>query len=291
MPGQRLKFGTHCFVLVDRWSDQCLPILDQARDLGLDCLEIAVGDDVHFTPQTTQQRAVGLGLDLIISPGALWPLECDLSHRNAENRRMALAWHKKQVDLAGELGAVAYTGALYGHPGVVRRRRPQPEESRYTVEGLYHLAEYAHQAGVILVAEPMSHFRTHIVNTPAQALKLIRQVGHPNLKILLDTYHLITEIRDYGVGINLVSEHLWGLHACENDRGVPGGGLVPWDAIFKALLDIQFAGYVLMETYNSSLGDFAFERGMFHNVCPDGPAFIRQGLTFLKQGLQKGVKA
>jgi hypothetical protein len=38
-----------------------------------------------------------------------------------------------------------------------------------------------------------------------------------------------------------------------------------------------------METYNSSIGDFAYRRGMFHNVCPDGYAFVREGLAFLKR--------
>ena len=62
---------------------------------------------------------------------------------------------------------------------------------------------------------------------------------------------------------------------------------MPWNAVFGALTEIGFTGYVLLETYNSSLGDFAYGRGMFHNVCPDGPAFIQQGLAFLKRGLQQ----
>ena len=44
-------------------------------------------------------------------------------------------------------------------------------------------------------------------------------------------------------------------------------------------------GHVILETYNSSLGDFAFERGMFHDVCPDGDAFVTSGLAFVKSGL------
>ena len=36
---------------------------------------------------------------------------------------------------------------------------------------------------------------------------------------------------------------LWGLHACENDRGVPGGGLVPWREIFAALKQIWSPQY------------------------------------------------
>ena len=291
MTEQQIKFGSHCYVFVDRWSDQCLPVLEQARELDLDCLEIAVGDDVCFSPGLLRERANQLNLDLIVSPGALWPEQCDISLEDVQSRQHALSWHQQQIDLASELSAVAYCGALYGHPGVVKRRQPCPEEFQHAAEGLHHLAAHGQRAGVAVVVEPMSHFRTHMVNTPAQALDIVIRADHPNLHILLDTYHLLAEIRDYTAAIHQVRQYLWGVHACENDRGVPGGGLVPWDAIFRSLTEIGFAGYVLMETYNSSLGDFAFERGMFHNVCPDGPAFIRQGLTFLKQGFHRAANA
>jgi len=48
------------------------------------------------------------------------------------------------------------------------------------------------------------------------------------------------------------------------------------------LAEIGFDGYVGLETYNSSMDDFAFERGMFHNVCPDGRTFLREGVAFLR---------
>jgi D-psicose/D-tagatose/L-ribulose 3-epimerase len=121
-------------------------------------------------------------------------------------------------------------------------------------------------------------------------MRLIELADHENLLALLDTYHAVTEIRDYGAAIRMLAPRLWGLHACENDRGVPGGGVVPWDAVFAALQAIDFDGAMLMETYNSSIGQppgsFAYSRGMFHDPCPDGAAFAREGLAFLKQGLR-----
>ena len=45
-----MKFGTHCYLFIDRWSDDSLFVLDESKELGLDCVEIAVGDDVRFTP-------------------------------------------------------------------------------------------------------------------------------------------------------------------------------------------------------------------------------------------------
>ena len=76
-----------------------------------------------------------------------------------------------------------------------------------------------------------------------------------------------------------------GIHACENDRGIPGGGLIPWDVIFQTLKETDFQGHILFETYNSSIGDFAYERGMFHNVCSDGREFTREALAFVRKGL------
>jgi len=278
-----IKYGTHCYVLTDRWSDDRLDLLDTIKELGLDCFDIAVGDDVCFTPEFTRKRAEALGIVLGISPGGEWPVACDLSADEPEHRARGLAWHKSQVALASELGAAVYSGALYGHPGIVKQRMPPSDEYPRTAEGLHQLAEYGERHGVTIALEPMSHFRTHMVNTPEQVMRLIAMADHSNLRVLLDTYHLVTEIRDYAAAIRAVGERLWGLHACENDRGVPGGGLVPWGAIFATLNAIGFEGPIFLEAYNSSIGDFAYQRGMFHNICPDGEAFIRRGIAFLRR--------
>ena len=59
--------------------------------------------------------------------------------------------------------------------------------------------------------------------------------------------HMITELRDYKAAIRETGALLWMLHACENDRGAPGGGLVPWDDIasssFLAVTAARPAGW------------------------------------------------
>jgi D-psicose/D-tagatose/L-ribulose 3-epimerase len=280
-----MKIGAHIYLFTDRWSDDCLPFLDRARALDLDCLEIGIGDDVSFSCGLLRRRAEALGLELVISPGGKWPKECDLSSKDESERRAGLAWHKRQVDLAYDLGSRAYCGSIYGHTGVVKFRRPPAEEYQRTAEGLHLLAEYGAAKEVAIVLEPMSHFRTHLVNTPEQCMHLVAMADHENLHALLDTYHMMTEVTDFAAGIRTLGGRLWGVHACENNRGVPGSGLVPWDDVFNTLGEIGFDGYIMLESYNSSLRDFAFERGMFHNVCPDPNVFIQQGLEFLRKGL------
>jgi D-psicose/D-tagatose/L-ribulose 3-epimerase len=278
-----MLYGAHSYLFTNRWSDEEIGILDAVAGLGLDWFEIAVGDDVPFTIPLTRRRAEELGLELTISPGGKWPIECDLSSDSRPERMAGLDWHKRQVNLASELGAVAYAGALYGHPGIVKKRPPTEEENRWIAEALGDLAEYAEPKGVAIVLEPMSHFRTHVVNKPEQATNLINLADRNNLFVLLDTYHMVTEIRDYARAIRSVRERLWGMHLCENDRGVPGSGLVPWSAVLSTLAEIHFQGHVGFESYNSSIPGFAYERGMFHDVCPDGSAFVRESLAFIQR--------
>ena len=286
-----IKHSAHCYIFTDRWSDDQIGLLDIARDLGLDGFEIATGDDVAFDPALTRQKAQSLGLELTISPGGLWPRECDLSNPDAANRARGLTWHCRQVDTGASIGATAYTGALYGHPGVMCYRPLANDEQGWLAEGLFKLADYGQRQGVQIVIEPMSHFRTHVLNTGAQAVRLIEKVNHPNLSLLLDTYHLVTEVRDYGEQIRLARGRLWGLHACENDRGAPGdNGLIPWNAVFTALHAIGFDGHMVLESYNSTIGatpgGFAYSRGMMHHVCDDGQAFVRNSIAFLKAGME-----
>jgi D-psicose/D-tagatose/L-ribulose 3-epimerase len=285
-----MKYGAHSYIFTERWSDDQLHVLDLVKELGLSMFEISVGDDVPFDRRRTGEHAASLGLDLFIGPGGAWPLECDLSADEPENRARGLDWHKRQVDTAAELGAVAYAGALYAHPGVVKRRRPPADEYPRTAEGLHALAEYAASREVVIALEPMSHFRTHMVNTPGQVMRLIDLADHENLRVLFDTYHIVTEIRSYESALRTVAPRLYALHACENDRGSPGGGLVPWEEIFSVLREIGFAGYIGLESYNSSIDDFAIQRGMFHNVCPDGRAFTERGIAFLKRMEAKAQK-
>lgn len=277
----RFKYCAHQFLWTGRWTDGSLPVLDQARELGLEGLEISLGDDVAFDPRPPRRRASELGLELTVGPGNEWPMECDLSSEDPAGRERGLAWHRAIIERCAELGAVAYCGALYGHPGRVLRRRPPPDELPRAAAGLHALADFAARRGVKLVVEPMSRFRTHLVNTAAQAVGLLQAVDHPNLGLNLDTYHMITEERDYGAAVRLAGSRLFALHACENDRGAPGGGLVPWPDVLGALRETRPGARVLLETYNTS-GDLGFSRGIFQNVCPDAAAFVREGLRFLR---------
>jgi D-psicose/D-tagatose/L-ribulose 3-epimerase len=209
-------------------------------------------------------------------------MECDISSELIDNQRLGMAWHRRIIERAAELSAVAYNGATYGHPGHILRQPRQHTELERIAQNLHQLAEFAQCLNVKLVIEPMSRFRTHLVHTAQEAVDLVSMVRHPNLLINLDTYHMVTEERDYANAIKTCGNALWGMHACESDRGVPGGGLVPWNDVFGSLADVCPNARILMETYNTGKQGFGYSRGIFKDVCPDALDFVRKGLSFLK---------
>ena len=277
------QYGAHQFLWVEHWTDECLPVLDEVSSLGLDCFEISLGDDVSFNPIPVRKRAVELGLELSIGPGNLWPMQCDISSESEDNQRLGMEWHRQIIIRVTDLGAVAYNGAIYGHPGNILRQPRQTAELERIAKNLYQLSAFAQSLNVKLVIEPTSRFRTHLVQSAKEAVDLVTMVGHPNLYINLDTYQMVTEERNYAAAIKTCGNALWGIHACESDRGVPGGGLVPWNEVFYSLADVCPNARILMETYNTGNTGFGYKRGIFKNVCPNAQDFVKNGLAFLKQ--------
>lgn len=282
---QKMKYGAHVFLWQDRFDDGDLEqILDAVVRLGLSFLEVPIGDDIHFDAERLGREVAARGLELVLSPGGEWPMRCDISLEDESQRRSGIDWHQRAIDLTAECGAKIYAGALYGHPGCVERRLTSHDEQARVAEGLRELAIFAKERGILLVLEPMSHFRTHVANTPRQINDLIHLAGQENVASLLDTYHLTTEVTDLAAAFEEMLPHLWGIHACENNRGVPGTGMLPWNRLIERMAQQQWPGYIGFESYNSVWrdGEFACERGMFHDVCPDAETFIRQAKAFIE---------
>jgi D-psicose/D-tagatose/L-ribulose 3-epimerase len=278
----KYRFGAHQFIWKERWTNEDLGILDRAEALGLRLFEVSMGDEVVFNYNRLRRYAERAGIELTIGPGNLWPMDCDISHDDPAIRTKGIAWHKQMLRRAAECGAKAYCGAIYSHPGRVCRRQPPEDELSRAAENLWLLADYAEKLEVRLVIEPMSRFRNHLINTSKQAVQLAEMAGHHNVMINLDTFHMITEERDYGAAITCTSSRLWGIHACENDRGAPGGGLVPWPTVFESLQKVAGPVRVMLETYRTGPEGFGFERGIFQDLCPKPEEFVEKGIGYLK---------
>jgi D-psicose/D-tagatose/L-ribulose 3-epimerase len=151
------------------------------------------------------------------------------------------------------------------------------------VEGLQKAAEYAKDVGIKIGIEPVNRYESHFINTTAKGKRLVEEVGGDSIGLLLDTYHMNIEEKDLPAAVRLAGKHLLHLHACENDRGIPGSGHVDWPGIFRALQDVGYAGTVTIESFVPEMESIARETAIWRKVAPSGDAIARDGLAFLKQ--------
>ena len=56
--------------------------------------------------------------------------------------------------------------------------------------------DFARPKGITVAIEPLRHEESNIINTGAEALKLVREVNHPNVRMIIDFYHLREENED-----------------------------------------------------------------------------------------------
>ena len=73
------------------------------------------------------------------------------------------------------------------------------------------------------------------------------------------------------------------VHVSENDRGTPGTGMVHWDESFKALRDVKYDGWLVIEAFGRALPDLAAATKVWRDLFPSDVEVYTQGLKFMKE--------
>ena len=117
------------------------------------------------------------------------------------------------------------------------------------LEGISSLADFAVDLGIDLCLEVLNRFENHVLNTADEGVAFVREVGKPNVKVHLDTFHMNIEEDSFGEAIRTAGPLLGHFHTGENNRRVPGKGRLPWHEIGTALREIGYNGAVVMEPF------------------------------------------
>jgi D-psicose/D-tagatose/L-ribulose 3-epimerase len=183
------------------------------------------------------------------------------------------------------LGAANLGGPLYSALGRTWQATAEERERELDLLAgqLNELAGYAADRGVALCIEPINRFETSFINTVDQLLELLERVDHPACKALLDTFHMNIEEKSLGDAIRAVGPRLGHLHACENDRGAPGSGHVPWAEVAEALRDIDYDGPVVIESFSSQIEAIAAAAAIWRPLAPTQDALAQDGLAFMQK--------
>jgi D-psicose/D-tagatose/L-ribulose 3-epimerase len=91
------------------------------------------------------------------------------------------------------------------------------------------------------------------------------------------------EEENLGTAIRSTGKRLKHFHACENDRGAPGSGHVPWQSVAQALQEIGYDGPVVIESFTPKVKSIARAAAIWREFEPSPDALAENGGKFLRQ--------
>lgn len=136
------------------------------------------------------------GIDIVAMQSLLYGHPEMTIFNEREARNLTLTHLKKCIDLGVELGVSAY---VFGSPK--NRCIPAqkgPEYQRIAFDFFNNLGDYAYENGGVLCIEPNPEsYGTNFINSTVEALKFVKLIDNPGLKINVDTGTIIENREDY----------------------------------------------------------------------------------------------
>jgi len=249
-------------------TEELEKLAPKVKDGGFDWIEVPLEglEDMDHKRGAEIIKEHDLGVSGCVAMGP----DRDLIHPDKSIRENGMAYVKGAIQAVNDLGGNNLVGPLYSAVGRTWQSTPE-ERARDTdllVENLSELAQYAADYDVILCVEPLNRFETSFINLAEQAIPIIDRVDHPNCQMMLDTFHMNIEEKSLGDTIRAVGPRLRHVHACENDRGAPGTGNIPWDEVAKGLNDIHYDGPVVIESFTAKVKSIARAAAIWRALAP-----------------------
>lgn len=279
-----MQFGVNTWVWTSPVTTEELEKLaPHVKQMGFDWIEVPLEDlaDMDHERGAEIIKDHGLGVSACAAMGP----DRDLIHTDKAVRDNGMAYLKGAIQATQTLGGKNLVGPLYSAVGRTWQSTPE-ERARDTdilVENLGELANFAADFDVVLCVEPLNRFETSFINLAEQAIPIVDRVDHPNCQIMLDTFHMNIEEKSLGDAIRAVGPRLRHVHACENDRGAPGTGNIPWNEVAAALKDIHYEGPVVIESFTAKVRSIARAAAIWRSLAPSQDDLAEGGLKFLKQ--------
>lgn len=276
-----MKYGVNTMVWTTRVTSGHLPLLSRIKSWGFDGVELFLSLDEPADLQATARMLDQLGLERTTC--SVLPRDANPVSPEAEVRARGTESLKRYVERTAELGATLICGPLHAALGVMTGRGRTEDEWQWAVESLQAAAEHARRFGVTLAIEPLNRFETYFLNTQQDAARLVKEVGAPNVKVHFDTFHANIEESHPAESVRALGPHLGHVHISENDRGIPGSGHNDWSGVLSALKEIQYQGWLTIESFAQPEPELAAAAAIWRDLAPSGDELALHGLQFIKR--------
>ena len=112
-------------------------------------------------------------------------------------------------------------------------------------------ADLAAKAGITLIVEPLNtkvNHKGYFLSNCVDGLRLMKEVNHPNLRLLFDLYHEQVERGDVIRTALAAMPYVRVFHVADNPgRNEPGTGEMNYANIYKAIAKAGYEHYITME--------------------------------------------
>jgi D-psicose/D-tagatose/L-ribulose 3-epimerase len=104
---------------------------------------------------------------------------------------------------------------------------------------------------------------------------------------MYDTFHANIEEKRPASAIEHLAGHFVHVHISENDRGTPGTGMVHWHETFRALKEVKYDGWLVIEAFGRALPALAAATKVWRDLFPSPEEVYTHGLRFIKENWAK----
>lgn len=280
-----MRFGINTFLFTSPFTNASTKLFKTFKKWGFDTVEIPIEDPAHIDPAFVKAELDKAGLVCGSVCACLGP-DRDL-RGTPEQQKTSMEYLKACIDHAVALGCPRVVGPVYSSVGRAEAVPPAEYKKQWktVVKNLKELCAYAQKRGVEICMEPLNRFETDFINTVDQALRMVKDVGSPALKIHYDTFHMNIEEKCQATAIRKVGKLLGHFHACGCDRGTPGNDHIDWDGIADALKKVKYNGDVVIESFTQDVKVIARAAAIWRKIEPSREDIAVKGLKFLKRKL------
>ncbi|MGH8021404.1 MAG: TIM barrel protein [Opitutaceae bacterium] len=215
------------------------------RDIGYGAIEPFVADPAAFDADAwirDVQRS-GLAIAAIGTGPVVFDDHLAFTHPAVSMRRAAIDRAKAIVRFAAQLDAQVNIGKLRGDI-----EASAADQTRAWMRAAFEeVCGYAAEAGVIVTIEPQGRAVINNINTTAEALAWLRELAQPNLRLMLDVFHMEQMGEDIAASFAAAHDVLLHVHFADTERRVPGAGSLDFHAVTKQLRAIGYDRAITVE--------------------------------------------
>ncbi|MFC5587328.1 sugar phosphate isomerase/epimerase family protein [Sporosarcina soli] len=191
-----------------------------------------------------------------------WPIEeHDLANTNRVNRKLAVDYFKRQIECVKmvEGNYLIVVPSAVGKYSLLGNKKS--EDWKWAIESVCNLTETAKENGITLVIEPINRYESCIVNNSDDLLNFVMEVNHPNVKGLLDTYHMNIEESNVKEAFLKLKDWIEVVHFADSNRQGLGRGQIDFEKIVSVMKEIEFDKTVVLECMAPGTNPFNADKG------------------------------